>query len=127
MYSTFNNNTIDSPNDSSNDSSICYICFENKQKLKLECEHTICKECLITFLKSSLHNNCPWCRQNISTEQVKKLLPSEYNRIICFNICAKILKFFKALIIIFFLVFLIIITIYSKIQISFPVILFNCS
>ena len=114
MYHTFNdtvytNTLIDSKNDSttysSNDSSICYICFENKQKLKLECKHTICKECLVTFLKTSLDNNCPWCRQNISAKQIQKLLPTEYNRIICINNCIEIFKCVRSLFLLFFPLF----------------------
>jgi len=126
MYSTFNNNTIDSSidssndseidssNDSSNDSSICYICFENKQKLKLECGHTICKECLITFLKSSLHNNCPWCRRGISTKEIKKLIPSESKRIFYTNNCYEFLIYLREVCFIFLIFFVFAGVIYSS-------------
>ena len=101
MYNTFDNNL----NDKLLDSSICYICFENKPKLKLECKHTICKECLVTFLKSSLEKNCPWCRHYISAKQIKKLLPIEYNRILCINDCIEIFKCIRSLFLFFFPLF----------------------
>ena len=115
MYSTFNNNTIYSSNDSLNESSndseihstICYICFENKQKLKLECNHSICKECLITFLKTNLANNCPWCRKNISNKEIKKLLPSESKHIFICN-CKNFLNSIKDYCFIFLIIFIII-------------------
>jgi hypothetical protein len=101
----FDNNLNDNLNDKLLDSSICYICFENKPKLKLECKHTICKECLVTFLKSSLEKNCPWCRHNISTKQIKKLLPTEYNRVLCINDCIEIFKCIRSLVLFFFPLF----------------------
>lgn len=51
-----------------NRNKICYICFENKEKLKLQCNHTICKECLISWIKSKYNNKCPWCKQNITKD-----------------------------------------------------------
>ena len=57
-----------------NNLSICYICFENKEKLKLECNHTICKECLISWIKSRYKNKCPWCKKNITQDYLTNQL-----------------------------------------------------
>ena len=74
------NNIQDFDSEYINGNNICYICFENKEKLKLQCNHNICKECLISWIKSKYNNKCPWCKQIITKEYLTnnlKLTTSE--------------------------------------------------
>ena len=47
----------------SNSCPICYMDFDNKEKLTLKCNHCICSECFWTSIENNLLT-CPLCRQS---------------------------------------------------------------
>ena len=49
----------------------CAICFENKNMVKLLCNHEFCKDCIKTICLDDYINKCPLCR-NILYKNPKK-------------------------------------------------------
>jgi hypothetical protein len=70
------NQNYGSFNGSCNEEEICYICFETKHRIKLTCNHKICKECLLKW-KNNNNNNictlCPWCKNPIDNKIFKQI------------------------------------------------------
>lgn len=42
----------------------CGVCYDIKQLIKLECEHSFCIDCISEWIKTS--NSCPMCRSDIN-------------------------------------------------------------
>jgi hypothetical protein len=68
----------------SSDSNICSICLDEFiDKVELECEHMFCRKCIKESL-SKVNDNCPLCRNTISSSIIMKLYMrprSEYIKI----------------------------------------------
>jgi hypothetical protein len=53
---------------------ICYICFETKHRIKLTCNHKICKECLLKWKNNNnISTLCPWCKNPIDNKIFKQI------------------------------------------------------
>ena len=53
--------------DENNMCPICYLDFNNKEKLTLKCNHCICSECFWSSIENNLLT-CPLCRQSFFTQ-----------------------------------------------------------
>lgn len=60
------------------DKLLCKICYENNQKILLQCNHEICIKCLSNWYKT-----CPWCRTELklSPDIIKKIKFNNQNNI----------------------------------------------
>ena len=43
----------------------CPVCFENKNMVRMDCDHVVCDECLTNWVVEERKNSCPICRTDI--------------------------------------------------------------
>lgn len=58
----------------------CYICYENKNLIRLDCKHKFCKPCLKKIIETKKNNqedtslvSCPYCRQDVTKTNNKNI------------------------------------------------------